>query len=212
MQERPGFGTVRCVRLSQGKAAIENRGSRIELKRMKAYHFAALTALMGLSFLAGGIATALARQRVEAWYRTFTRPEKVPPPPAYGWGWISVYVLLGAAAWLLWLAGPQWGVPMMRLGLILYFVLLGLSAAWSGLFFGLARPVAAFAAVAAQWLVTLAALVVFWSIWILAGALLIPVLVWTGYVGIRTFTWWRHGREFGPLEPQQAVPPTQQPA
>ena len=59
---------------------------------MKAYHFAALTAIMGLSFLAGGIATALVRQRVENWYRMFSRPEKVPPPPAYGWGWRSIYV------------------------------------------------------------------------------------------------------------------------
>jgi len=173
---------------------------------MKAYHFAALTALMGLSFLAGGIATALARQRVESWYEMVSRPEKVPAPPAYGWGWRSIYVLLGAAAWLAWLAGPQWGAPWVRLGMVLYFIVLGLNVVWSGLFYRVARPRAAFAAVLVQGLVTLATLVVFWKIWILAGALLIPVLVWTAFVARRNLAWWRHGRQLGPLE-AQAVPP-----
>jgi len=175
---------------------------------MKDYHFAALAALMGLSFLTGGVATALARQRVEGWYRTLTRPEKVPEPPAYGWGWKSVYVFMGAAAWLVWLTGPQWGVAMVRLALILYFVMLGLNALWSGLFFGLARARAAPATVAAQWLVTLAALIVFWNIWILPGVLLVPVLLWTGYLAIRSFAWWRHGRQFVRLQAQPAAPPT----
>lgn len=175
---------------------------------MKAYHFAALTALMGLSFLAGGVATALARRTVERWYATFTHPEKLPPPPAYGWGWRSIYVLLGAAAWRAWLNGPQWGAPWVRLGMVLYFVVLGLNALWSGLFFQMARPGAAFAAVLVQCLVTLAALIVFWNIWILAGALLIPVLAWTGFVAIRNLLWWRRGRQLGPMEPQAAVPPT----
>jgi tryptophan-rich sensory protein len=175
---------------------------------MKGYHFAALTALMGLSFIAGGVATALARQTVEGWYRNFSRPEKVPPPPAYGWGWRSIYLLLGTAAWLAWMAGPQWGVPWVRLAMILYFVALGLNVLWSGLFFLLARPGGAFAAVAVQFLVTLAAVIVFWQIWILAGALLIPVLAWTGYLALRNLAWWRHGRQFPRGEPAPAVPPS----
>lgn len=162
---------------------------------------------MGLSFLAGGLATALARQRMESWYGTFSRPEKVPPPPAYGWGWRSIYVLLGAAAWVAWLAGPQWGAPWVGLGMILYFILLGLNVVWSGLFYRMARPGAALAAVLVQGLVTLAALVVFWRIWILSGALLIPVLLWTAFVALRNLLWWRHGRQLGALEPQAAVPP-----
>jgi tryptophan-rich sensory protein len=79
---------------------------------------------------------------------------------------------------------------------------------WSDLFFGLARARAAAAAVAAQWLVTLAALIVFWNIWILPGVLLVPVLLWTGYPAIRSFVWWRHGRQFVRLQAQPAAPPT----
>ena len=173
---------------------------------MKAYHFAALTALMGLSFLAGGIATALARQRVDNWYATSSRPEKVPPPPAYGWAWRSMYVLLGAAAWLAWMAAPQWGLPGIRLAMVLYFVALGLNVLWSGLFYWMGRPGAALAAILGQWLVTLATLIVFWNIWILPGSLLIPVLVWTGFIGIRSLGWWRHGRQLGPVEPRGGVP------
>ncbi len=174
---------------------------------MNAYHFAALAALMGLSLFAGGIATALARQQVESWFGNFSRPEKLPPPPAYGWGWGSIYVLLGAAAWLAWLRGPQWGAPWVRVGIVLYFALLGLNVVWSGLFYRMALPGAAFAAILVQGVVTLAALVVFWSIWILPGALLIPVLAWTGFVAIRNLAWWREGMQFGPQEPQAGVPP-----
>jgi len=59
--------------------------------------------------------------------------------------------------------------------------------------------------------VTLAVLVVFWNIWILPGALLIPVLAWTGFLTVRNLAWWRHGRQLGPVEPQ-AVPTTRQAA
>jgi tryptophan-rich sensory protein len=172
---------------------------------MKAYHFAALAALMGLSFLAGGVAPALARQQVESWYEGFSRPEKVPPPPACGSGWRSIYVLLGAAAWLVWLSGQQWGAPWVRWGMILYFILLGLNVMWSGLFYRMARPGAAFPAVLAQGLVTLAALVVFWKIWVLPGALLTPVLAWTGFVVIRNLALWRQGRQLGSVEGQASV-------
>ncbi|HTM41389.1 MAG TPA: tryptophan-rich sensory protein, partial [Terriglobales bacterium] len=91
--------------------------------------------------------------------------------------------------------------------MILYFILLGLNVVWSGLFYRMALPGTAFAAVLVQGLVTLAALVVFWNIWILPGALLIPVLVWTAFVALRNLAWWRHGRQLGPLEAQAAPPP-----
>jgi len=173
---------------------------------MNIYHFAALTALMGLSFLSAGLATVLARQRVESWYQACNRPEKVPPPPAYGWLWSCTHLLMGAAAWLVWLSGPEWGAPWVRLGMILYFVMLGLNVLWSGLFFRMARPGAAFGAVLAEEVVTLAALIVFWNIAMIPGALLIPVLLWTGFVALRTLGWWRHGRQFRPVETEGAVP------
>ena len=175
---------------------------------MNSYHFGALTALMGLSFLSAGVATALARQRVESWYAAFSRPEKVPAPPAYGWLWRVVYLLMGAAAWLVWLSGPQWGAPRIRLGMILYFVMLGLNVLWSGLFFSWARPGAAFAAVLAQELVTLAALIVFWNVGTLPGVLLAAVLLWTGYIAMRTLLWWRQDRQFGTVVADNAVPGT----
>ncbi len=173
---------------------------------MNIYHFAALTALMGLSFLSAGLATVLARQRVESWYQACNRPEKVPPPPAYGWLWSCAHLLMGAAAWLVWLSGPEWGAPWVRLGMILYFVMLGLNVLWSGLFFRMARPGAAFGAVLAEEVVTLAALIVFWNIGTLPGALLVPVLLWTGYIALRSLLWWRHGRQFRPVETEGAVP------
>ncbi len=174
---------------------------------MKVYYFGVLTALMGISFVAGGIATALARHTVETWYRTLNRPKKGPPPPAYGWGWKAIYLLMGAAAWLVWLSEPQWGAPWVRLGMILYFVMLGLNVLWSSLCFSLERPGAAFAAVVAQWVVTLAALIVFWNVWILPGALLIPVAVWTGYIALSSLRWWHQGGQLRPIEPQVATAP-----
>lgn len=174
---------------------------------MKVYYFGVLTALMGLSFVAGGIATALARHTVETWYAALSRPERVPPPPAYGWGWKSIYLLMGAAAWLVWLSEPQWGAPWVRLGMILYFVMLGLNVLWSNLFFSLERPGAAFAAVLVQELVTLAVLMVFWNVWILPGSLLIPVVVWTGYIAFRNLRWWRHGGQLRPMEAKAATSP-----
>lgn len=173
---------------------------------MNNYHFAALTALLGLSFLSAGVATALSRPRVENWYRARNRPEQVPPPPAYGWLWRFIYLLMGSAAWLVWLNSPQWTVRWVRPAMILYFAMLGLNVLWSGLFFHLARPGAAFAAVLAQALVTLAAVIVFWNAGILPAALLIPVILWTGHMGLRTLLWWRHGRQFSPVEAESGVP------
>jgi tryptophan-rich sensory protein len=175
---------------------------------MKPYHFAALAALMGISFVAAGLATMLARGTVENWYRTRSRPEKVPPPPAYGSAWMSVFVLMGAAAWLAWLTGPHWDVAWVRPAMILYFVMLGLQVAWSAAFFHRDRAGLGFAVMALTWLVTLATLAVFWQVVALSGILLIPVLLWTGYVGFRNLNWWRHGRHLGQVETQPQAPPT----
>ncbi|HLK31975.1 MAG TPA: TspO/MBR family protein [Terriglobales bacterium] len=179
---------------------------------MKPYHFAALVALMGVSFLAGGLATLLARRSVEGWYRSSSRPQQVPPPPAYGWGWTGVLVLMGAAAWLVWLTAPHWAAPWILPGMVLYFVMLGLHVAWSGTFFRMDRPGAAMGILVLLWLVTLATLAVFWQVDTLGGALLIPLLLWTGYLGWRNLKWWRHGRHVGDTLPQPTASPSQQAA
>jgi tryptophan-rich sensory protein len=175
---------------------------------MHDYHFAALTALLGASFLAAGLATMLARGVVESWYRTGGRPDKVPPPPAYGIGWMVTHLLLGAAAWVVWLTAPHWSAPGIVSGLILYFLVLALEVVWSGSFFLADRPGAAFAIATALLLATLATLAVFWRVAALAGALMVPSLLWIGYVGWRNLGWWRHGHHLGKVEVEAAPPST----
>ena len=73
----------------------------------------------------------------------------------------------------------------------LFLLQLALNAAWSGVFFGLHAPGAAFAEIVALWFAILATSIEFWKTAPAAGWLLLPYLIWVSYAAALNFSIWR---------------------
>ena len=122
------------------------------------------------------------------WYALLVKPPWSPPAWVFGPAWTILYVLMAVAAWLVWRAGG-WKVQKVPLGLFLVQWLL--NALWTPLFFGLHRADLAFVEIALLWLALLATVVSFWRVRPLAGALLIPYLLWVTFAATLNFSLWR---------------------
>jgi translocator protein len=146
-----------------------------------------LAAWLVFSFVAAAIGGAAS---IEAgpFYIQLIRPEWAPPGSIFGPVWTVLYALMGIAAWLVWRIG---GFRAARTALILFLVQLALNALWSWLFFGWHRGALAFADILLLWILIVATLTAFWRIRPLAGALLIPYLLWVSFAAALNHSVWQ---------------------
>ena len=121
------------------------------------------------------------------WYAGLVKPTWNPPAWLFGPVWTILYALMGIAAWRVWREGG-WRVQPWPLGL--YLAQWTLNALWTPLFFGLHRPGLAFAEIIALDLAVFATLIAFWHVKRLAGALLVPYLLWVAFATVLNGTIW----------------------
>lgn len=148
---------------------------------------AGLAGWLLVSFIAAAIGAAASVQ-AGAFYGELVRPAWAPPANVFGPVWTVLYALMGIAAWLVWRVGGFRG-PGAALGLFL--AQLAVNALWSWLFFGWQRGALAFADIVLLWGLVAATVVAFWRIRPLAGALLVPYLLWVSFAAALNFAVWR---------------------
>eukprot|EP00897_Mesotaenium_endlicherianum_P005405 jgi/Mesen1/4893/ME000244S04065 len=139
--------------------------------------FAAIGAFL-LALLLPSIGAALvgfSTPPPDDWYRQLNKPSWTPPGWAFPVVWTILYLLMGLASWLVWRRG---GVHKEWVPLTIYLVQLVLNWLWTPLFFGLKRPDVALVEIGLLWLAILATIITFWSTHWLAGALLLPYILW----------------------------------
>lgn len=146
-----------------------------------------LLAWLAISFVASGIG-AVASIRAASFYGQLAQPSWAPPSSVFGPVWTILYALMGIAAWLVWRSG---GFRAHRSPLALFLVQLAVNALWSWLFFAWHRGGLAFADIVLLWLLVIATLVSFWRARPLAGALLIPYLLWVSFAAALNFSVWQ---------------------
>jgi tryptophan-rich sensory protein len=125
---------------------------------------------------------------VSGWYAEIAKPSWTPPGWLFGPVWTVLYVMMAAAAWLVWRTA---GWPAARPALILFGVQLLLNAAWTPIFFGLHRPGLAFAEILALWAAIGATLVAFWRVFPAAALLLVPYWLWVSFASVLNCAIWR---------------------
>ena len=140
-----------------------------------------------VSFAASAIGAAASIQ-AKSFYRQLAQPAWAPPSWVFGPVWTVLYVLMAIAAWLVWRSG---GFRTNRIALSLFLVQLALNALWSWVFFAWHRGAWAFADIILLWLLIVATLVFFWRVRPLAGALLIPYLLWVGFASFLNYALWQ---------------------
>ena len=109
------------------------------------------------------------------WYAPLAKPSFQPPGWAFGVVWTTLYTMMGIALATI-LNAPK-SAERSR-GLILFGVQLALNFAWSPIFFGGGMIDVALLVMLAMNVLVTATIISVWKVRPLAGALLIPYLLW----------------------------------
>ena len=146
---------------------------------------------VGWFALTFGAAALGARFLPDEWYRSLKKPTWNPPNSIFGPVWTVLYLLMAAAAWLVW---RKYGFGGASVALILFVVQLALNAGWTWLFFGRHQIRSAFMDILILWMVILMTLILFWRLEPLAGIFLTSYLAWVSFAAVLNGTIWRLNR------------------
>ncbi|HEU0035952.1 MAG TPA: TspO/MBR family protein [Kofleriaceae bacterium] len=111
-----------------------------------------------------------------SFYRELARPSWAPPGWVFGPVWITLYTLMGIAAWLVWRTGDG-----RRPALTWFAIQLALNAAWTPVFFGLHSIGGGLAIIVVLELAIVATIIAFARRSKLAAALLVPYGLWVAF-------------------------------
>ncbi len=146
-----------------------------------------LIAWLAICFIAAALG-AVASVQAGPFYLSLSRPTWAPPGSVFGPVWTVLYTLMAIAAWLVWREG---GYNHARAALTLFLAQLALNALWSWLFFAWHLGGAAFVDIVLLWVLLVATVISFWRIRPLAGALLVPYLLWVSFAAALNYTVWK---------------------
>lgn len=138
-------------------------------------------------FISAAVGSAASIQ-AGSFYAELVRPEWAPPPSVFGPVWTVLYTLMGISAWLVW---RERGFMAAGPALTLFLVQLALNALWTWLFFAWQRGALAFIDILLLWVLIVATLITFWRIRPVAGALLVPYLLWVSFASALNYSVWQ---------------------
>jgi benzodiazapine receptor len=131
---------------------------------------------------AGLIGSVFTIPAIPTWYATLQKPFFNPPNWLFAPAWVTLYLLMGIAAFLVWRRGL--GQKGVKSALIIFLVQLVLNALWSVVFFGLRSPLWGAVVILALWVAILLTILRFFKISTAAGALLLPYILWVSFASV----------------------------
>lgn len=147
------------------------------MQAISAKHWLVLAGFVALCEAAGLAGTVFTAQAIPEWYALLNKPSFSPPNWLFGPVWITLYLMMGTAAWLVW---RREGIGALRV----FWVQLALNALWTPLFFGLQNPLAGLVCIVLMWLAIAWTIVGFWRVSRLAALLLVPYLIWVSFATV----------------------------
>lgn len=138
--------------------------------------------------MAGVIGSFFTTSSIQSWYVFLEKPSFAPPNWLFAPAWLTLYTLMGLAAFLVWRKRNMAGAKM---AFWLYGVHLGFNALWSIIFFGLKNPGLAFIEILVLWALILVVTVKFFKIEKAAGYLFIPYILWVTFAAALNFAVWQ---------------------
>ena len=138
-----------------------------------------LVMAVGICLFAGYIGSLYTTPSIPTWYAGLQKPELNPPTWVFEPVWTALYILMGISLCLIWQSGIA--KKEVFLGFILFIIQLGLNIGWSYLFFGMHTIFYAFICIIALWTVLLCTILQVSRSSVIAGALLIPYLLWVSF-------------------------------
>jgi tryptophan-rich sensory protein len=134
-----------------------------------------LIASIFLCQMAGAIGSLATFPNIAGWYLALNKPFFTPPNWAFGPVWLTLYLLMGIAFFMVWNKGLN---KKTRPALQIFGIQLALNTLWSIVFFGFQSIFAGLVVIVLLWLAILWTMARFWKISRPAGWLLVPYIVW----------------------------------
>ena len=148
-----------------------------------------------ITHLAGVIGSLFTAPSINNWYVFLEKPSFSPPNWLFAPAWLTLYTLMGIAAFLVWAVynqATEEGAKKRRKNTLwLYGIHLIFNALWSVIFFGLQNPAWAFFEIVILWILTLLVLLKFYKVKKAAGMLLLPYLLWVSFAATLNFFIWQ---------------------
>jgi translocator protein len=142
-----------------------------------------LILFLGASFGTAALGGSITARAIPTWYRGLRKPAWNPPDQLFGPVWTLLYAQMAVAAWLVHRRGRDARAreATARRTLWLWWLQLGLNLGWSISFFGLRRPDWALIVIGLLEVTVLATAVTASRVSRVAGLLLAPYVLWTGF-------------------------------
>jgi tryptophan-rich sensory protein len=135
---------------------------------------------------AGVIGSVFTTPAIDTWYAAIRKPLFTPPSWVFAPAWISLYLVMGIAAFLVWRKGLDHAY--VKAGLIAFCVQLVLNAFWSVAFFGFKSPLAGLVVIVTLWVAILMTIIYFLKVSQAAGLLLLPYIAWVTFASVLNFS------------------------
>ena len=137
---------------------------------------------------AGLVGSIFTSPAIPTWYAALEKPPFSPPNWLFAPAWVTLYLLMGVAAFLVWRQGfSKEGV---KSALVIFLVQLVINALWSVVFFGLKSPIAGVAVIVFLWIAILVTILKFFRLSVVAGSLLIPYILWVSFATALNIAIW----------------------
>ncbi|NQT30901.1 MAG: tryptophan-rich sensory protein [Deltaproteobacteria bacterium] len=137
---------------------------------------------------AGIIGSIFTTPNIPTWYAALEKPFFTPPSWLFAPAWITLYLLMAIAAFLVWRKGL--GEEGVKCALTVFLVQLVLNALWSVVFFGLQSPLYGMVVILVLWIVILLTIIRFFKLSVAAGWLMIPYILWVSFASILNISIW----------------------
>ena len=134
---------------------------------------------------AGAVGSIFTSSSVSTWYDTIQKPGFTPPNWIFAPVWITLFLLMGISAYLIWDKGIK--NKNVRISLMIFTSQLILNILWSFFFFGLKSPFYAFIDIILLWIAIILVIISFFRLSKIAGILLLPYILWVSFAGILNF-------------------------
>ena len=159
-----------------------NKTGIVEYVRGKRGGALALAGLVAAPLALGGVSSLLTADAMTQFGR-MAQPPLSPPAWLFPVAWTLLYVLMGVASWLVFVAEPKAaeGVRARKLALAVYAAQLALNFSWSLVFFGAQLYWVALVVLLAMWALIIAIVVLAHRVSRIASVLLVPYLAWSTF-------------------------------
>ena len=137
---------------------------------------------------AGLIGSLFTTPAITTWYATLQKPPFTPPNWLFAPAWITLYLLMGISAFIIWRRGL--GNPQVKRALFLFVIQLVLNALWSIAFFGLESPLYGVIVIATLWVAILLTILKFFKVSSVAAVLMLPYILWVTFAAVLNISIW----------------------